>query len=331
MAPRTVTRDRLAGAARAALGGGRRLETVERLAGGSKKGVYRLTMDDATTAVAYLWDASENYWPTVEGDDDPTNPFAPGCGIDLFEAARARLDSLGLRVPELHLTDRDHTHYPADLAILEDFPGEHLLELLDRDPHAARPVMERLADALAAMGRHRGPSFGKVGLIDAGGVSGAASCEQAALDFGLRCLTEAASRDGRIAGARERLEQRLREYAAAVRPRAEYAVVHGELGLDHVLIDRDGNPVLIDMEDLMYFDVEWEHVFLRIRHPHGQVRRLAVGGLDEERLALYTLVQRLSLTAGPLRLLEGDFPDRASMRAIAEHHGNEALALVAVL
>ncbi|MGW3228284.1 hypothetical protein [Kitasatospora sp. NPDC001095] len=35
-------RELLAGAARAALGAGRRLESVERLAGGSKKGVYRL-------------------------------------------------------------------------------------------------------------------------------------------------------------------------------------------------------------------------------------------------------------------------------------------------
>ncbi len=331
MAPRAVTRDRLAGAARAALGGGRRLETVERLTGGSKKGVYRLTMDDATTAVAYLWEASENYWPTAEGDDDLTNPFSPGGGLDLYETARARLVSLGLRVPELHLTDREGTHYPADLAILEDFPGQNLLDLLERDPHAAEPTMARLADALAVMGSHRGPSFGKVGLIDAGGVSREASGEQAALGFGLHCLAEAASRDGRIAGARDRLEQRLLELAAAVRPRAEHSVVHGELGLDHVLVDRSGNPVLIDIEDLMYFDVEWEHVFLRLRHPDGHYRRLAVEGLDEDRLALYTLVQRLSLTAGPLRLLEGDFPHRAFMRAIAEHHGNEALALVSVV
>ncbi|MEW2611202.1 phosphotransferase [Streptomyces sp. NPDC047880] len=331
MAPRTVTRDDLAEVARGALGGGRRLETVERLAGGSRKGVYRLTMDDATTVIAYLWAESENYWPTAEGDDDLTNPLSPGVGLALFEAAHARLDSLGLRVPEVHLIDSDHTHCPADLVILEDFPGENLLDLLNRDPRAAEPAMARLAEALTAMGRHRHPSFGKVGLIDGGGVSRGTSCETAALDFGLHCLAEAAARDARIANARDLLEERLLALTAAVRPRAEYSVVHGELGLDHVLVDPAGHPVLIDIEDLMYFDVEWEHVFLRLRHPEGVHRRLVVQGLDEERLALYTLVQRLSLTAGPLRLLEGDFPDRASMRAIAEHHRNEALALVSVV
>lgn len=76
VAPKAVTREQLAGAARAAMGG-RRLEAVERVAGGSKKGVYRLVMDDATTAIAYLWDDAENYWPGAEGDDDLTDPFSP--------------------------------------------------------------------------------------------------------------------------------------------------------------------------------------------------------------------------------------------------------------
>jgi hypothetical protein len=324
MAPRIVTRDDLAGAARAAFGGGRRLAAVERLTGGSRKGVYRLTMDDATTAIAYLWEDSENYWPST--DADAGDLFTAGVGLGLFEAAHARLAALGLRVPAIYLADRDRAHYRADLAIVEDFTGEHLMDLLARDPRAAEPTMARLADALAVMRRHRAPSFGKVALVDGGGSASGASCEAGALHFGLSCLAEAAARDPRIAAARGRLEERLRSLAAAVRPRAEYSVVHGELGLDHVLVDPSGRPVLIDIEDLMYFDVEWEHVFLRIRLG-SDYARLAVGGLDEDRLALYMLTQRLSLTAGPLRLLDGDFPRREFMRGVAEHNLKEALAL----
>jgi hypothetical protein len=44
---------------------------------------------------------------------------------------------------------------------------------------------------------------------------------------------------------------------------------------------------------------------------HGEL--LAVDPLDEDRLALYQLTQHLSLTAGPLRLLDGDFADREFM------------------
>ncbi|MFI8455260.1 hypothetical protein [Kitasatospora sp. NPDC085464] len=117
------------------------------------------------------------------------------------------------------------------------------------------------------------------------------------------------------------------DLAAAVRPRAEYAVVHGELGPDHVLVGADGRPVVIDVEGTMYFDAEWEHVFLRIRF-HDAYRPVAVDGLDEDRLAFYALAHRLSLTAGPLRLLDGDFPDRPAMAGIAEHNLRQALALL---
>jgi aminoglycoside phosphotransferase (APT) family kinase protein len=322
-----VAREQLAGAARVALGGGRRLEAVERIAGGSKKGVYRLVMDDATTAIAYLWDDTENYWPVAEGDDDLTDPFSPGLGLDLFQAAHARLDALGVRVPAIHLIDRDGDHYPADLAIVEDLPGENLEELLERDRRAAAPVMDRLAESLEAMRGHRAPAYGKVAVVDGGGTSRGTSCEGVVLDRALRDLTEAASRDPRIADSRDRLEERLLGLTAAVRPRAEYAVVHGELGPDHVLVDADGNPVAIDIEGLMYFDVEWEHVFLRIRL-HEAYRPLGVDGLDEDRLALYMLAQRLSLTAGPLRLLDGDFPNRAFMAGIAEYNLKQALELI---
>ncbi|MFI6274857.1 phosphotransferase family protein [Streptomyces sp. NPDC050988] len=327
MAPRAETRARLAGAARAALGGGRRLEAAERIAGGSKKGVYRLVMDDATTAIAYLWDDAENYWPTVEGDDDLTDPFAPGLGLDLFEAAHTRLDSLGVRVPAIRLVDRDGAHCPADLAIVEDIPGESLEDLLARDPGAAAPVMARLGESLEAMRQHRAPTYGKVAVVDGGGTSLGTSCESVVLDRALRDLAEAASRDPRIAGARDRLEERLRDLAAEVRPRTEYAAVHGELGPDHVLVDAVGNPVAIDIEGLMYFDIEWEHVFLRIRL-HDAYRPLEVDGLDEDRLALYMLAQRLSLTAGPLRLLDGNFPDREFMAGIAEWNLKQALELI---
>jgi phosphotransferase family enzyme len=329
VARKVVTRDHLAGVARAALGAEHRLNGVSRLRGGSKKGVYRLTFDDDSTAIAYIWDDAENYWPTAQTDEteDHANPFSHASGIELFEAAHRRLDALGIRTPRIHLTDRSRRHYPADIAVVEDVPGATLEALLQQDPHGVEAPLARLADALGAMRRHRGPGFGKVALIDDGGISQGHSCEQIVLDRALGDLAEAASRDPRIAGVRDRLEDMVRGLAATVRPRSEYGLIHGELGPDHVLVDRHGHPVLIDIEGLMFFDVEWEHAFLRLRFGE-HYRWLHTGGLDEQRLTFYTLAMHLSLVAGPLRLLDGDFPDRDAMMGIAEHNLQQALAFL---
>jgi hypothetical protein len=326
---RVVTKDHLEGIARAALGTGRRLVAVARLRGGTKKGVYRLTFDDDSTVIVYIWDDAENYWPTTQGDeaDDHADPFSAASGIELFEAAHRHLAALGIRTPGIRLADRSRTRYPADVAVVEDVPGDNLEALLDRDPRSVETTMARLAETLGAMRRHQGPRFGKVALIDRGGASEGGSCEQIVLDRALGDLTETASRDTRIARSRDHLETVVRELAAAVRPRSRYGLIHGELGPDHVLVDRDGQPVLIDIEGLMFFDVEWEHAFLRLRFGE-HYRWLDHRDLDERRLRFYTLAMRLSLVAGPLRLLDGDFPDRDFMRGIAEHNLREALAFL---
>ncbi|MEU4495993.1 phosphotransferase [Streptomyces sp. NPDC023998] len=326
---RLVTRDHLEGVARAALGTEHRLVGVSRLRGGSKKGVYRLTFDDDSTAIAYIWDDAENYWPTTGADeaDSHADPFSPASGIELFEAAHRHLDALGVRTPRIRLADQSRKHYPADVAVVEDVPGDNLETLLRQDPRSVEATMAQLAEALGAMQRHQGPRFGKVALIDNGGTSEGSSCEQVVLDRALNDLTEAASRDTRITHSRHRLVNVVRELAAAVRPRSQYGLIHGELGPDHVLVDRHGQPVLIDTEGLMFFDAEWEHAFLRLRFG-DHYRWLNSGDLDEERLTFYTLAMHLSLVAGPLRLLDGDFPDRDFMVGIAEHNLRQALAFL---
>ncbi|WP_420492712.1 hypothetical protein [Kitasatospora camelliae] len=77
----------------------------------------------------------------------------------------------------------------------------------------------------------------------------------------------------------------------------------------------------------MFFDIAWEHAFLQIRFGHRYGALTPPGlRLDPRRLDLHTLATRRSLVAGPLRLLDGDFPDRGLVAGIAEHNLQEALA-----
>jgi len=318
----------LSGLVRDALGAGCRVVTVDRLRGGSKKGVYRVRLDGTRTAsvIVYSWAEAENFWPGAR-EADPADPFAPASGLVAFLAAQRSLDGLGVRVPRIHLVDDSRRRYPADVAVVEDVSGGTLEALFATDPARAAKALGGLAEMLEVMHRHQGQYYGRVDLLEQGGSVSEVSCERRVLDRALRDLEEAAGRDGRIAAARAALRHRLQELTDQVSPRTEYGLIHGELGPDHVLLDTDGHPVLIDIEGLMYFDVEWEHVFLQLRFGE-QYTALARPGLDPQRLALYMLAMRLSLVAGPLRLLDRGFPDRAFMQGIAKHNANEALALL---
>lgn len=306
---------------RAAFGDGRRLADVRRLRGSSKKGVYRLGFDDGTAVVGYVWGAAENYWPPLPSElPGRADPFSDASGAELFAAAQSLLHSLGVRVPEVYLIDQGRTVFPGDVALVECVTGESLESLLDRGAPGALEVVRRFRTALDLMHGQRHQGFGKIGAISADG-----SCQQVVLRRALAHLAEAADRMPRIASARAGLEGKLAELAAAVGPRADYRLIHGELGPDHVLVDPAGDPVLIDIEGLMYFDTEWEHAFLEMRF-RDHYPLLRADGLDEPRLRLYRLALHLSLVALPLRIAETDYPERDFMIEIADGHADRALS-----
>ena len=322
--------DQLADVITATFGTDRRIAQTQRLTGGSKKGVYRLRLDDGTRAVAYIWDATEDYWHDVlpEGADDRSDPFSHASGLDLFQAASTRLAALDVRSPRLLLADPSRTRYPADIAIVEDVTGPTLEQFLDTEPDAAAAALDTLAASLHRMHDHHAPAFGKVGLVDDGGAGGGRSagttCEQVVLDRALAEVAEAATRDPRAEAGRESLTETLHTLAARVSPRSRIGLIHGELGPDHVLIDADGAPVLIDVEGLMYFDIEWEHVFVRMRFDR-HYDRLRRDDLDPHRLRLYQLAMHIDLVAGPLRIAESDHPQRQWFLDLADHHLQKAL------
>jgi hypothetical protein len=140
--------------------------------------------------------------------------------------------------------------------------------------------------------------------VNVGGGADVRSCEEVVLERALGDLADAATRVEPMGEARDRLGEAVNELSAAVRPRADYRLIHGELGPDRVPVDDQGEPVLIDIEGLMFFDVEWEHTFLQLRFGEHD-RWFRRGHLDEARMRFYRLAMHLSLVAGPLRLLDG--------------------------
>jgi hypothetical protein len=285
---------------------------VSRLAGGSKKGVYRLRLGDGGTVILYRWAGGENYWPPVA--TVPDDPFTGDAGIAEFTANHAALRGAGVRVPELLKLADDGA-----FALVEDAGEESLEQLMERDPAAAAAPLAELGAALRRMHADVTPHYGPLTRVAGEQRDGGDQrpAEDVVVGRALVHLAVVVERDARLAAARERIEQRLHELRAAVAPRREYALVHGELGADHVLVNAAGEPVMIDFEGLVRFDAEWDHAWLAMRFG-DDYPRLGTVAPDPARLELYTYAQVLSLIEGPLRIADTDFPDRQWMLDLAE-------------
>ncbi|GAA1384657.1 phosphotransferase [Catellatospora chokoriensis] len=307
-------------------GAARRLVALDRLTGGTKKGVYRLRLDDQTTTIAYVWAPGENYWPP--SPTVPDDPFTDASGAELFAVNHAALAAADVRVPRLLMLDRDGRHLDADLALIEDAGAVTLEQLMEQDSAAAAAPLAALGDALRRMHTSLGPRYGRLAAAaDRGEASRQRRAEDVIVDRALGHLHAAAARDDRIADAHDRIAAHVRDLRGAVTARETYGLVHGELGPDHVLVTPDGEPVLIDIEGLTYFDVEWEHAFLHLRFGAAYPLLRPVD-LDPYRCELYRYAQVLSLIEGPQRIADTDFPDRQWMLDLAEGNITKALAVL---
>ncbi|MEU8071486.1 MULTISPECIES: aminoglycoside phosphotransferase [unclassified Micromonospora] len=325
MTRRFLRPDDLHGLVSEQFGSDRRLAALDRLTGGTKKGVYRLRLDDRTTVMLYVWATDENYWPPSPAV--PDDPFTDASGADLFAAGHAALTAAGVRVPHLLMIDRERRHLDADIALVEDAGALRLEALLEHDRAAAATPLSALGDALRRMHTAFGPRYGKVADVGRGEASQARRPEDVIVDRALGHLDVAAARDARLADAHHRVAAHVRHLRGAVTAREEYGLVHGELGPDHVLVTPAGEAVMIDFEGLAYFDVEWDHAWLQMRFGETYPALRPVD-LDPHRLELYRYAQTLSLIEGPLRIADTDFPDRKWMLDLAEWNINKALAAI---
>lgn len=207
-----------------------------------------------------------------------------------------------------------------EVAVVEDIRRGTLEDWCERDPKRAEYTLARLGDAVHVMHHHRATGYGRPGDDSSG-----TPIEKIVLNRALNQLSRSATRVDRIAAVEQRLADTLRQRHAAVTARTQYGLIHGELGPDHVLVGDHDEPVLIDIEGIMYFDIEWEHAFLEFRFGDNY-RHLRADSLDGNRLSLYRLAMYLSLVAGPLHLLDGDFPNRAGMQDIVKQNIGRTLA-----
>ncbi|WMT40946.1 hypothetical protein RE628_28400 [Paenibacillus sp. D2_2] len=121
--------------------------------------------------------------------------------------------------------------------------------------------------------------------------------------------------------------QVIEALAAKIGARSCYSFIHAELGPNHVLVDNQLRPWLIDIEGALFFDPEYEHSFMEFRFDNYR-RYLKNTQLDPHRMAFYKLYHHISYSAGPHRLLQREYPDAELVKQIMSFNTQSAFRIL---
>lgn len=116
----------------------------------------------------------------------------------------------------------------------------------------------------------------------------------------------------------EVLEEKVEQLAKKIKPRKEYTFIHGELGPNHVMVNKNNEAFLIDIEGAKYGDVEEEASFLKLRFGTSY-EKIVNQAMDEERMRFYHLGHCLGNLSGAMALKNKGYYDMEDLNGMIKY------------
>lgn len=296
------------------------INSIRQMQGGAQKTVYQLSCKNGFSFILYVWDLQNNYFQEEREQENPIGQYPDG---PLFNDNIRCLRQLGVRTPELYYYHQAKRGHSPDFAFVELISGREATDYENADRRTQDQIFQPLSEMLEKMHTHIRVNFGTI----TGGKPPQTSCHKMMMDNAMNQLAYAAQHLPEIRLHRDKLLDALETHYLSIQPREQYGFIHGELGPNHVLVNERLEPVLIDVDGAMFFDVEHEHSFMEFRFANYD-RYFKRGGLDLARMLFYKLHHHISYTAGGLKLLHRGYPDHQAAKSIADYNCREALRFI---
>ncbi|MHA7582252.1 aminoglycoside phosphotransferase family protein [Paenibacillus vandeheii] len=289
--------------------------------GGAQKVIYKVVCKNGFTCMLYVWDISRNYFQE-EILNEPT--FQSSYSSGLFSLNNRYLRQHGIQTPALYDLNNDKIRHSYDFALVEYIEGQKAEAYFQyEDPKARNELFHRIGGMVSNMHAIQRNYYGNADYDE----NNNEPCFKAQRMDAEMALSYASEHMVNIRENYGSLLYKLCELEAEIKPRNRYSFIHGELGPDHILIDKHMQPHLIDIEGAGFFDLEHEHSFLEFRF--GEFYRyFQNNNLDPKRMTFYRFCHHLSLISGGLKLLHRQFPDQQFAKSLAEYHSRCAIQMV---
>lgn len=275
------------------------LKTVKRLLGGAQKYTFLVTLNNGFKFVVYVWDKSTNYFADSENETD--NVFLSSSAL-MFQLNNKIMTQHGVKTPELYYIDDDFQE--STYAFVEYIDGVDLDFITEKQP-------ERLNDALKSL-KHSLDILHHIESSEAGQLNNllgeAFNPMEYCYNLSLKNINYLTIVDSDNTNLYVKLEKMLKDLMINTEKRNCFRFIHSELGPNHVMVDRDNNAYVIDIEGARYFDLEYEESFLKIRF-NNNYKYLNSDNLDQDRMNFYHICHCCGNLSGAYELLHKNYYD----------------------
>lgn len=277
----------------------RELKDIERLLGGAQKHVYLVTLDNGFKFVVYVWDKSTNYFSDSERID--SNEFLSSSPL-MFKLNNELMKKHGVNTPKLYYIDSSFEQ--PTYAFVEYIDGVDLDYIIENQPERLNDSLHSLKESIDKLHEIKAKEVGQVNNLLGENFNQIKYCYDGAVQS-IKYLIKVDSENSNIYVP---LNEILEKLIKKIDERSEFKLIHSELGPNHVMVDKDNNAYIIDIEGARFFDLEYEESFLKIRF-NNNYKYLKSDNLDETRMDFYHICHCVVNLAGAYELLYKNYYD----------------------
>ena len=278
------------------------VQNSERLLGGAQKHVYKVQCTNNFTFVLYIWHKDTTYF-----EDSDDYGFTSN-SAELFEVNSTFMIDNGINTPKLYFMDRTKKEHDFEYAIVEYIDGADLDFIAAEQPDRLKPALESLNSSIKKMHSIIRSQAGTVNnpLVEP------FSCLNYVLDGAQKNIEYLITNFAPAENIQERINECLSLlYESSIDDEDDtngYSFIHYELGPNHVIVSNKNIAYLIDIEGAKFFDLEYEHSWLKFRFDENY-KHLANDDSSDSKMEYYMFCHHLGVLAGAHELSMKDFYD----------------------
>lgn len=274
------------------------LKQITRVLGGAQKHTYLVESQHRFNFIMYIWDQSTSYFSA----DEQTKVFTSS-SAELFELNNRMMHKHEVLTPTLYFMDRSRNEQKFEYAFVEYIDGSDMDTIIESQPERLTKVMASLKRSIDNLHKIEGDHVGQLHQfqpLEFQVIGHAYHCAMKNITF----LNGMKNENGEFY---LKLSEYLFQLSNNCPKRKVYTFIHGELGPNHVMVDKEDHAYLIDIEGAKYCDLEEELSFLKIRF--GDATKYLMQDINSDRMEFYHICHCLGNLAGAMQLKQKGYYD----------------------